>query len=311
MSCRVVAGAGMRIANDMRRFFGFLRHLYHEVWNDDLFGLAAQCAYALVFSLFPFLIALVSIAAFLPTGPEGSALPPEMTSQMPGVVSQILEARVDEVASGDRTGTITVALLVALWSATAGATTLITAINRAYDCIEKRSFLKRRLMGLGLVFAGAVLVLLPSLWGWFGGVARALLENFGMGDLGVLVDWLRWPVILVGAFAWLMLLFRVAPEEQTRFRLITPGSIVAALGFLAANSLLSFYVERATDMSVTYGALGGFVVLLMWLYACSFVLLLGAEVNALVDSARAPAKPPEPRERAPGRVPPYGKPVRT
>jgi membrane protein len=295
----------------MRRLFVFLGRLYQELWDDDVFGLAAQCAYALVFSLFPFLIALVSIAAFLPSSAGGAQLPPEMTSQMPSAVREILEARIDEVASTDRTSALTLALLIAVWSATAGASTLVTAINRAYDRLEKRGFVMRRLVGLALVAAGAVLILLPSLWGWFGGVAKEILVNFGLADVAVLVDWLRWPVILVGAFLWLTLLFRVAPEGQTKWRWISPGAIVASIGFLLANAALSFYVERATDMSVTYGALGGFVVLLLWLYAVSFVLLVGAEVNAILDQARAPLKPPPPREHAPGHLPSLGGPIRT
>lgn len=289
----------------------FLGRLYQELWDDDIFGLSAQCAYALVFALFPFLIALVSVASFLPAGPEGAQLPPELTSQMPAAVRDILEARIDEVASLDRTSTLTIALLVAIWSAAAGASTLVTAINRAYEHVERRSFVKRRLVGLALVGAGAVLVFLPSLWGWFGSIATSILESFGMQDIAFLVDWLRWPVILVGAFLWLTLLFHVAPEGQTKWRLITPGAVVASVGFLLANSALSFYVEIARDMSVTYGSLGGFVVLLLWLYVVSFVLLVGAEVNAIRDSARAPLRPPPPREHAPEHLPSLGGPIRT
>lgn len=295
----------------MRRLFVFLGRLYQELRDDDIFGLAGQCAFALVFSLFPFLIALVSFAAFLPSGATGTNLPPELTSQLPVAVRDILEASVDEVVSADRTGTITLALLVAIWSATSGAATLVTAINRSYDLVERRSFARRRLAGLALVAAGAVLILLPSLWGWFGGIAKEVLERFRMQDIAVLVDWLRWPVIFVGAFLWLTLLFRLAPEGQTKWRWITPGAVVASLGFLAANSALSFYVEIARDMSVTYGSLGGFVVLLLWLYAVSFVLLVGAEVNAILDSARAPLRPPPMREHAPEHLPSLGGPIRT
>ena len=294
----------------MTRLIAFLRALLRGIWNDDLMGLAAQCAYAFVFAMFPFLIFLVSLAAFLPADTTGPQLPSELSAQMPESVRQILEARIDEVAAGDRAGTLTLALLVAVWSATAGATKLVTAINRAYDVIETRGFVRRRLIGFSLIAAGAVLLLLPALWGWFGGVVRSVLERIGMEDQAVLVDWLRWPVILVGAFAWLTLLFRVAPEGQTRWRLVTPGAIVASLGFLGANRALSFYVESARDMSVTYGALGGFVSLLLWLYACSFVLLLGAEVNAVLESAKQRLQPPRPREVAPDHLPPLGKPIR-
>lgn len=289
----------------------FLRRFYKEVWDDDLLGLASQCAYSFLFAMFPFLIFLVSLAAYLPFTADGS-LPPELLGQMPGPVREIVDNRVTEVASGDRGGLLTFALVIALWSATTGATTLVTAINRAYDVAEKRSFLRRRLIGFFLVLAGAVLVLLPTMWGWFGGIASRFLERYGMFDAAVVVDWLRWPVILAGAFAWLALLFRVAPEGNAKWRLASPGAFVAALGFLASNRALSFYLENATDMSVTYGTLGGFVALVLWLYVCSLVLLLGAEVNALLDPERKRVTPP-PRETAPSDRRPLAtrRPVRT
>ena len=293
----------------MRRALDFGRTLFREVMDDDLPGLAAQCAYALIFSMFPFLIFLVSLAAFLPQAEEpGLALPPEMSAQMPGPVREILEKRIDEVASADRTSALTIAFLVALWSASTGATTLVTSINRAYDVVEKRSFVKKRLLGFLLIAAGAVLILLPSIWGWFGGVTRGFLENIGMAQAAVLVDWLRWPVILAGAFFWLVLLFRIAPEGQKKFRWVSPGAIVAALGFVATNRLLSYYVEKATDMSVTYGALGGVIALLLWLYVTSFVLLLGAEINAIVAAKKKELKPLGPIQK-PGRSLEIGEPT--
>lgn len=306
----------MRISTPMRNAIDVARTLFREVMDDDIPGLAAQCAYALVFSMFPFLIFLVSLAAFMPQGePRGPALSPELSAQVPGPVREIVEKRVEEVASTDRTGALTIALLVAIWSATAGATTLVSSINRAYDIVEKRSFVKRRLVGLMLTLAGAVLILLPSIWGWFGGVTGRVLERIGLGPAAVIVDWLRWPVILAGALFWLVLLFRVAPEGQKKFRWISPGAILAAVGFVATNRGFSLYVERATDMSVTYGALGGFIALLLWLYVTSFVLLLGAELNAVVDARKTKRRPTEPKRSReitdPLAPPSLGQPVRT
>lgn len=299
----------MRIATLM---WDFVRRLYKEIWDDDLLGLASQCAYAFLFAMFPFLIFLVSLAAYLPFTEEGN-LPPEMTAQMPGPVREIVEDRVEEVSGSDRAGTITFALLLTIWGATSGATTLVTAINRAYDVVEKRSFFRRRAIGLFLIFAGAILVFLPTMWGWFGGIASRFLERYGMEYAAVIVDWLRWPVILVGAFAWLALLFRVAPEGTDKWRLASPGAFVAALGFVAANRGLSFYLENATNMSVTYGTLGGFVALMLWLFVVSLVLLLGAEVNAMLDPKRKSLLPPPRPEHAPRDLPPLAtrRPART
>ena len=276
-------GAAMRTRSVVKEF---LKTLYDEFWEDDLSGLAAQCAYAFLFALFPFLIVMVSLVAYLPFAEDGTGLPPELAGQTPPQVREILDNRIEEVASGERSGTITLAIFVAIFSATSGAAALVTAINRAYDVTEKRSFFRRRLVALALILSGMVLIILPTMWGWFGGIASRFLEDYGLGAASILVDWARWPVIFIGAFAWLALLFRVAPEGTGKWTPASPGAFVAAIGFVIANRGLSFYLENAGDMSVTYGALGGFMVLLLWLYVASLVLLVAAEVNAILDGRK-------------------------
>ncbi len=265
-----------------------VKHLYREVMEDDLLGEAAQCAFAFAFALFPFLIFLVSLAAFLPGVESGtSVLPAELVAQLPPDVRTIIDARLEEVADGtDRSSVLGFAFLLAIWSASGGASALVTAVNRAYDVTERRPFWKRRLTGLMLMAAGAVFVFLPALYGSIGGEIAGLLQRSEyLAETAVLIDWLRWPIMVAGAFAWLMLLYRVAPEAGARWRPVSPGAVLSAIGILVANRGLSLYVENAKNLSLTYGALGGFIVLLLWLYISSAVLLLGAEVNAMVDAA--------------------------
>lgn len=296
----------------------FLKRLYKEVFDDDVLGQAAQCAYALIFSLFPFLIFILAVAPFLAPGGE-LELPGEIARQLPGDVRQIIEARFDEVSgTNDKRGILTVSFLIALWSASAGSAALITAVNRAYDIKEKRPFWKRRLIGAMLMGAGAILVFIPSLYGFLGGVLAAALARTRFDELAVVVAWLRWPVVIAGAVSWLMLLYRVAPEGKGCWRLFSPGVAFSALGLAAATRGVSLYVEHSGGMSVTYGALGGFIILLLWLYVCSVVLLLGAEINAITDckeqaqadaEARAPAGATEPA-KTPALPRPEKKPAR-
>ena len=277
----------------------FLKRLYREVYEDDLLGQAAQCAFAFAFALFPFLIFLVALASFIPGAEAGTtALPDDLTAQLPRDVRTILDRRIEEVADRtDRTRILTFAFVLTIWSASGGAAALVSAVNKAYDIEEKRPFWKRRAIGSMLMLAGAVFVFLPALYGSVGGlVARILHRNEYLAQTAVLIDWLRWPVVICGAFAWLMLLYRAAPEIGARWRPLSPGAVVSAIGLLAANRGLSLYVENANTLSLTYGALGGFIVLLLWLYVSSAVLLLGAEVNAMVDLLRRTR--PEPPKKA-------------
>lgn len=293
LQSRRMAG-GIRVRNEESVLGGLspwemLRRLYKEIYDDDLFGEAAQCAYAFAFALFPFLMFLVSLATFLPAAEAGtSVLPDEVVAQLPRDVRRILDERIEEVADGtDKTTVLTFSFLLTIWAASAGAAVLVTAVNRAYDQKEKRAFWKKRAIGAMLMLAGAVCVFLPALYGSVGGViARVVSRQPYLAEAAFLIDWLRWPIVVAGAFAWLMLLYRVAPEGGGRWRPISPGAIVSAIGLLVANRGLSLYVENAKNLSLTYGTIGGFIVLLLWLYVLSAILLLGAEVNAMVDEAR-------------------------
>lgn len=278
----------------------FLKRLYGEVYEDDILGLAAQCAFAWAFALFPFLLFVVAAASYLP-GAEGQ-LPAEIATQLPSDVRTILERRLAEMATQGRTSVLTIAFLLTLWSASGGAATLVFAVNRAYEVKEVRPFWKRRLIGLVLILAGAVLVFLPSFYTAVGGVIAGLLERTGLGVLAVLVDWLRWPLMVAGAAAWLMLLYNVGPEDRPHWRFFSPGILFSLAGFLAVNRGLSFYVERSGRLGVTYGIFGGFIILLLWLYAVSAVLLVGAEINALTEKAEHERRTEGAPRRGPARI---------
>ena len=279
------------------RAVDYVKRLVKEVLADDLMGQAAQCAYALAFSLFPFILLLISIASFLPSKGPGGPIPPELLHRMPSDVQHIISARIQEIADQKNGGALTFAALLTIYSAASGMAVLVTAVNRAYDVPEQRPFWRRILVGVMLVFAGIVLVMLPALWGAAGGALASLATRFGLSLVATAIAWLRWPVMIVGAFAWLALLFRVAPEKYGKWRIVTPGAVFSAVGLLVANFGLSFYVSKFSNMSASYGAVGGFIVMLLWLYASSLVLLVGAEVNSLVEESRHVEPRPSIRER--------------
>ncbi len=286
----------MRVVGERLGPVEFLRRLIRKIREDDVRGLASQCAYAFVFSLFPFLIFVVSLAALLGLDPgDLGHLPHELTGGLPDEIDRIIDRRLAEIAAGDRTGEMTASLVLAAWAATAGAALLVTAVNRAYGVKERRRPWKRRLIALWLTAAGALLLYLPALYAVAGGLIARALARVGLASIAPAVDLLRWPLLAVGAFAWLMLLYRIAPETRGRWRPLSPGAVVSAAGLLATNRLLAVYLERTPRMSVVYGALGGFVALLLWLYLSSAALVIGAEVNAVLDAHRPPAAGPRRR----------------
>jgi membrane protein len=261
----------------------FLKLLLKAALNDDVPGLASQCAYSLVFSFFAFILLLLFVASYSSLT-FSAGIPRSFLSTLPSDIRQMVFTQVQKLAEHPRSGALALAALLTLYTTSAGMARLVTAVNRAYRIVEHRPWWKRMAVGALLTLAGLVLVFLPAIWGLLGSLITDLLAGIGLEERLRFLSWLRWPIMVVGAFGWLDLLFAVAPECQHRWRPLTPGAFVAAIGLLLANFGIFSYVSRLETMSVTYGTVGGFMVLLLWLYVASFILIMGAEVNAVLEA---------------------------
>jgi membrane protein len=167
----------------------------------------------------------------------------------------------------------------ALWAASGAVTGLIGALNRAYDVVEGRPFWKVRLIALGTTIVAAVLGLAAALVG----VAAAPLAQHVGGPIGMAIGWLRLPVAgVIMMFLW-ALLYYLLPDVEQRFKFITPGSVVGVAVWVLASWGFSKYVANFGSYDKTYGSLGGVIVLLLWMWISSLVVLGGAEMNAFIE----------------------------
>jgi ABC-type multidrug transport system fused ATPase/permease subunit len=187
-------------------------------------------------------------------------------------------------------------VVAALWSASGGTGNLIKAVNIAYDEEESRGAIKLRGIALALTM-GAILFVLLTL----GLVALVpiVLDALPLGVVGrVLAQVVRWVLLIVVVVVALAVVYRIAPDRDApRFRWVSVGAMVAALLWMIGSVGFSLYVNYFGNYNKTYGALGGVVVLMLWLYLTSYIVLLGAEINAESerqtrrDTTRGPAQP--------------------
>jgi len=159
---------------------------------------------------------------------------------------------------------------------------LFEAMNVAYDEPEKRGFVWRNLVSLALT-AGAMVLLIVFLTAI--AVVPAIIEIFGLrGAAAWLVSLLRWPIILVLAGLALAVLYRLGPSRNSaEWRWVTPGSILASVGWLVASMLLSWYLSNFANYNETYGSLGAVIGLMVWFWITAQVVLIGAELNAELE----------------------------
>jgi membrane protein len=210
---------------------------------------------------------------------------------VPGQAASLLEGSLRNMTRhrGSGVAVLTVGSALALWSLTGAMQNLMWALNLAFGRVERRGFVRRRVTALGMVLfaliafalAFGVLVLGPQLSTWVGNAigARSVVK----------VVWYaaEWPLLVGGllvAFAGFMYL---GPSlEHRRWRLVTLGSVLAVVVWVAASAAFAFYVSRFGSYNKTWGTLAAVVVMLTWLWLSSVALLLGAEVNAEVERSR-------------------------
>lgn len=257
--------------------------------DDNISLIAGGLAMYALLSVFPALAAMVSIYGMFATPGDVINQMSAFAGVLPPGVWDIFNTELKSITQTGQS-TLTVAALlsivVALWSARAAMSSLMTATNIAYREREKRGFIRTTLLSLAFTL-GAILGFLVML---ALGVAIPLaLAAFGAGDwtkaaVSVLRGALLWVVMVLG----LAVVYRYAPaREHARWRWVTPGSLFAATMCLVTSALFAFYVTNFAGYAKTYGALGGVVVLLMWFYISTVVVLMGAEMNAEAERQTA------------------------
>jgi membrane protein len=257
----------------------FLRELRGELSKDGVTDIAASVTYYGALALFPFLLFLVALASVVIAPSDAERLVDELSSVAPGAVTQIVGERIRQLGEQQNATLVGFGALGAIWAASGGIMALMRALNTAYDVKEGRPFWKVRGIALGMTVIAGALALAAALVA----VATAPLADRIGGPLGLAIGWLRLPLAgLVMMLLW-ALLYYVLPDVEQRFKFITPGSVGGVLLWVLASWGFSRYVASFGSYDKTYGALGGVIVLFLWMWISSLVLLVGAEVNALIE----------------------------
>ncbi|WP_437732992.1 YihY/virulence factor BrkB family protein [Sorangium sp. So ce1335] len=256
----------------------FLNDLKQEWVKDKVDTVAAALTFFGVLSIFPFLLFAVALAGLVIDPAESARLINELYQVAPPAVANILGERLHALTEGQSPALLTVGALGAVWAASGGVVALMEALNAAYGVEDSRSFLKRRGIALLVTLGAAVLVTIASA---IAVATPAIAEH--LGPLGTVILWLRVPVSMLIVMAVLATLYYVLPDVEQRFKFITPGSVVAVVIWAIASLGFSFYVGRFGSYEVSYGALGGVIILLLWMWISSMAVLLGAEINAIIE----------------------------
>jgi membrane protein len=261
------------------------QRVYHRLWEDEVLDRAAGLSYYFLFALFPTLLFLTALFGMLPLPDVMSQLLEYADRMLPGAAASILRETLTEVVSGARGSLLSVGALAALWAASNGMLSIMTALNVAYRVADRRRWWKTRLVAIALTLGFSLFALTGLLLLVFGGrIGEIMAARIGHGPAFTLT-WsvLQWPAAVLLVLTSLSLVYRLAPADGRRWHWITPGSIFAVLAWLLMSSGLRLYVASFGSYNATYGSIGGVILLMLWLYLTGVALLIGAEINSAVE----------------------------
>jgi membrane protein len=259
----------------------YAKLLWNQFNEHDATGLAAQCAYYFLLSIFPLLLFVMSLLGYLPFSSDDVV--GLIREYIPGAVAGWLEETLSNLLDVKRGGTLSFGLILALVSASAAMNAIVRAVNKAYGLPARKSFIHSRFLAIMLTLGMLVVIVSALLLSVFGHWIGDWLGEHVRIASGHIELWnhLRWIVNFVIIFIVFIGIYYIAPNTCLSCKSVLPGSLFAALGWQGTSLAFSFYVNSFTNYSATYGSIGGIIALMTWFYISALIIIVGGEINAL------------------------------
>jgi membrane protein len=271
-------------------FWQLTGKVIHGIQEDDLFGRASELAYNFLLALFPLLLFMLTLFGLFASRSNElqSSLLSYFADFLPPSAFQLLKAITIEMAATATSGKLTFGIILTLWFASGGMSSMISTLDAVYHVRESRGWLWGRVIALGLTIA-ILTLLMTSLFivlvgGHFSDWIAIKLHLTSI----ILIVWrvLQWVAVVLFLILSFSLIYYFGPSlEQRRWHWITPGSIFGAFLWLAASAGLCVYLHFFNTYTATYGSLAAIMILLVWLYVTGLSFLIGGEINAQIERA--------------------------
>jgi membrane protein len=273
-----------------RSWGGVFKRTFKEFQADNLTDWAAALTYYAVLSIFPALIALVSILGLIGHSATQPLLD-NLNTLAPGPARDIFTSAIENIqkSRGSSGVLFFFGIGLAIWSASGYIGAFMRAANAIYEVEEGRSFFVKRPLQLAITILLLLMVGISAIAVVVtGGLAQRVGDLVGVGHTAVQIwDIAKWPVVILIIALMFSILYWASPNvKQPGFRWITPGGVLAVIVWGIASAAFALYVANFSSYNKTYGALGGVVAFLVWLWISNLALLFGAELNAELERGR-------------------------
>lgn len=266
----------------MSNVTGSTRQIFRNAMKDDIPGTAARVAFFFALAIFPAIIALFAITGIVGGDQAFEWIMVQIRQGMPESAAEQMGSFVSQITGQERPGLLSVGLIGVIWSASNAFNGLTIGLNEMYDLEEDRSFVKRRLLSVGVFLIAGIILNVGAIAILAG---PELVEALGLGSIVVYLSWVL-AFALLTALLWMIYYILPNRDQSDQKSAVLVGALCGATAWIAASALFRLYVSNFGNYDATYGVVGGVIVLLLWLYITAMAILFGGEVAATLEQER-------------------------
>ena len=262
------------------------RELIVRFMDDDVMALAAQLAYSLIMAFFPFLIFLLTIVGY--SSVKSTDVLASLHSVLPQDTYVLITSTVVEIVDSARGDLLSFSAIITIWVGSSGFRAIIKGLNKAYDQREHRPYWKVVLISILCMFGLVLIIMAAFSFVIFGKViGNTLVEWLGLSS-NFKINWdiFRYIVALIFMILAFAAVYQLTPCKKLGWFEVLPGAAFSTLGWIGSSLLFAYYVNNFSNYSMIYGSIGGVIVLMLWLFISSIVILIGGEINAILAGGR-------------------------
>ncbi len=267
----------------------FFKLTYKEMSEDHVMAFAGNLTYKGLFAIFPFFTFLLSLLGIFNATHLVNTMVDKLSGVAPQSATEFIEGQLLSITQSQAESAFTfgaiISILLALWGVSGAFRSVMEAMNVMYEVEEDRPFWK--VYGLSIFMSLAVIVLLVGalvLVVFGGSIGVGVADLVGLGSVfATLWSILQWPVVACFVLFAFALIYYFAPAAKQRFRWISPGSLLAFVFWLIFSLLFSLYASIAGSYNETYGSLAGVIILMLYVYYSALIMLVGAEMNQVIE----------------------------
>lgn len=255
---------------------GFLKDLD----KGDIFALASQLAYSLVLAFFPFLMFLITLMGFLKLDETGILT--TLSALLPSNAYELIEETLRSILTTRNGNLLSFSLLLAIWTSSTGFTAVIKGLNKAYGIQECRGFIKTTLLSIAFTFVIAIIIIATLVLLVFGDMIGEFIVGkvIYVSAVKTIWDWIRYTIVVMGMAFTFGVIYKFTPCKAQTVMDVVPGALFTTTGWIMVSVGFSYYVNNIANYSRLYGGIGAVVVLMIWIYLSSLILLIGGYINA-------------------------------